>query len=93
MILKETKKSQVAFTSFPHVKHKVCQWEVELHPGKGRVDENLRKSISLPIFIFFTLNFPMQDSKSARNWHFFSILEIKNFVGFQNVFPKLHEPS
>lgn len=35
----------------------------------------------------------MPDSKSAQSWYFFSILEISNFLGFQNVFPKLHEPS
>ena len=38
-------------------------------------------------------NPPMPDSKSAQSWYFFSILEISNFLGFQNVFPKLHEPS
>ena len=38
-------------------------------------------------------NPPMPDSKSAQNWYFFSILEINNFLGFQNVFPKLYEPS
>ena len=39
------------------------------------------------------MNPPMPDSKSAQSWHFFSILEISNFLGFQNVFSKLHEPS
>ena len=39
------------------------------------------------------LNPPMPDSKSAQSWYFFSILEISNFLGFQNVFPKLYEPS
>ena len=39
------------------------------------------------------LNHPMPDSKSAKSWCFFSILEISKFLGFQNVFPKLHEPS
>ena len=35
----------------------------------------------------------MTDSKSAQSWYFFSILEIDIFLGFQNVFPKLHDPS
>ena len=35
----------------------------------------------------------MPDSKSAQSWYFFSILEIDNFLGFENVFPKLHDPS
>ena len=39
------------------------------------------------------LNLPMPDSKSAQSWYFFSILEISNFLGFQNFFPKLHESS
>ena len=39
------------------------------------------------------INPPMPDSKSAQSWYFFSILEINNFLGFQNVFPKLHDPS
>ena len=37
------------------------------------------------------INPPMPDSKSAQSWYFFSILQIDNFLGFQNVFPKLHD--
>jgi len=40
-----------------------------------------------------SVNPPMPDSKIAQRWYFFLILEISNFLGFQNVFPKLHEPS
>ena len=43
--------------------------------------------------VFVNFNSPMADSKSAQSWYFFSIIEISNFLGFQNVFPKLHEPS
>ena len=48
---------------------------------------------SRSLFYFKNINPPIPDSKSAQSWYFFSILEISKFLGFQNVFPKLHEPS
>ena len=35
----------------------------------------------------------MPDSKSAQSWYFFVILESNNFLGFQNIYPELHDPS
>ena len=43
--------------------------------------------------VHFLFHLPMLDSKSAQSWYFFLILEIHSFLGFQNVFPKLHDPS
>ena len=42
---------------------------------------------------FRKLNPPMPDSKSAQSWYFFVILESNNFLGFQNIYPELHDPS
>ena len=49
----------------------------------------LTKIFMIKTMVFLT---PMPDSKCAQSWYVFSILEIDNFLVFQNAFPKFHDP-
>ena len=67
----------------------------QIFSGKTLHSLKSKKYICLVIEWFFKSNFnpPMPDSKSAQSWYFFVILESNNFLGFQNIYPELHDPS